>query len=118
MTLMGLISKHGILMVEVAKEEQERGMSKHEAIVHAASVRLRPILMTTAAMVLGVLPLVFAGGAGAASRFAIGLVISTGLAIGTLFTLFVVPAVYILIGARHAKIETKPVEPIDGYIAE
>jgi len=117
-TLMGLISKHGILMVEVAKEEQERGMSKHEAIVHAASVRLRPILMTTAAMVLGVLPLVFAGGAGAASRFAIGLVISTGLAIGTLFTLFVVPAVYILIGARHAKIETKPVEPIDGYIAE
>jgi len=117
-TLMGLISKHGILMVEVAKEEQERGMSKHEAIVHAASVRLRPILMTTAAMVLGVLPLVFAGGAGAASRFAIGLVISTGLAIGTLFTLFVVPAVYILIGAQHAKIETKPVEPIDGYIAE
>ena len=70
--------------------------------VAAASVRLRPILMTTAAMVLGVLPLVFATGAGAASRFAIGLVISTGLAIGTLFTLFVVPGVYMLIGADHS----------------
>jgi multidrug efflux pump len=63
---------------------------------------LRPILMTTAAMVLGVLPLVFASGAGAASRFSIGLVISTGLAIGTLFTLFVVPGVYMLIGADHS----------------
>ena len=74
------------------------------AIVAAATVRLRPILMTTAAMVLGVVPLVFASGAGAASRFAIGLVISTGLAIGTLFTLFVVPGVYMLIGANHSAI--------------
>jgi len=114
-TLMGLISKHGILMVEVAKEEQERGLSKHAAIVHAATVRLRPILMTTAAMVLGVLPLVFASGAGAASRFAIGLVIATGLAIGTLFTLFVVPAVYVLIGAEHAKVEVDEPEPMEGY---
>jgi multidrug efflux pump len=101
-TLIGLISKHGILIVEVANEEQHSGKSKSAAIVAAASVRLRPILMTTAAMVLGVLPLVFASGAGAASRFAIGLVISSGLAIGTLFTLFVVPGVYMLIGADHS----------------
>jgi multidrug efflux pump len=101
-TLIGLISKHGILIVEVANEEQHSGKSKAAAIVAAASVRLRPILMTTAAMVLGVLPLVFASGAGAASRFAIGLVISSGLAIGTLFTLFVVPGVYMLIGADHS----------------
>jgi multidrug efflux pump len=72
-------------------------MSKREAIEHAAAVRLRPILMTTAAMVLGVLPLVIASGAGAAGRFNMGLVISTGLAIGTMFTLFVVPAFYMLL---------------------
>jgi len=102
-TLMGLISKHGILIVEVANTEQHTGKSKHAAIVAAASARLRPILMTTAAMVLGVVPLVFASGAGAASRFAIGLVISTGLSIGTVFTLFVVPGVYMLIGATHSR---------------
>ena len=102
-TLMGLISKHGILIVEVANAEQETGKSKRAAIVAAAGTRLRPILMTTAAMVLGVLPLVFASGAGAASRFAIGLVISTGLAIGTMFTLFVVPGVYMMIGATHSQ---------------
>jgi multidrug efflux pump len=101
-TLIGLISKHGILIVEVANEEQRSGKSKFAATVAAATVRLRPILMTTAAMVLGVLPLVFASGAGAASRFAIGLVIASGLAIGTLFTLFVVPGVYMLIGANHS----------------
>jgi multidrug efflux pump len=101
-TLMGLISKHGILIVEVANAEQHTGMTKHQAIVSAAGTRLRPILMTTAAMVLGVIPLVFASGAGAASRFAIVIVISTGLAIGTLFTLFVVPGVYMLVGATHS----------------
>jgi multidrug efflux pump len=101
-TLIGLISKHGILIVEVANDEQRSGKSKFAAIVAAATVRLRPILMTTAAMVLGVLPLVFASGAGAASRFAIGLVIASGLAVGTLFTLFVVPGVYMLIGATHS----------------
>jgi multidrug efflux pump len=104
-TLMGLISKHGILIVEVANAEQQTGKSKRAAIIAAAGTRLRPILMTTAAMVLGVIPLVFASGAGAASRFAIGIVISTGLSIGTLFTLFVVPGVYMLIGATHAKTE-------------
>ncbi|MEO8810379.1 MAG: efflux RND transporter permease subunit [Rhodanobacter sp.] len=100
-TLMGLISKHGILIVQFANDSQRAGMSKREAIEHAAAVRLRPILMTTAAMVLGVMPLVIAAGAGAAGRFNMGLVISTGLAIGTLFTLFVVPAFYLLLAADH-----------------
>ncbi len=100
-TLMGLISKHGILIVEVANEAQAAGMTRLEAILHATSVRLRPILMTTAAMVLGVLPLIFANGAGAASRFNMGLVIGAGLAIGTLFTLFVVPGVYLVLAADH-----------------
>jgi multidrug efflux pump len=100
-TLMGLISKHGILMVEVANEEQAAGKTKREAIVAAAGIRLRPILMTTAAMVLGVIPLILATGAGAASRFDMGLVIASGLSIGTVFTLFVVPAVYMAIAARH-----------------
>jgi multidrug efflux pump len=100
-TLMGLISKHGILMVEVANELQAQGQSKLDAIVHAAGIRLRPILMTTAAMVLGVAPLILASGAGAASRFNMGLVIASGLAIGTLFTLFVLPAIYVLLAAQH-----------------
>ncbi len=98
-TLMGLISKHGILIVEVAKESQAMGLSKREAIERACALRLRPILMTTAAMVLGVMPLVFATGAGAASRFVMGLVIASGLSIGTLFTLFVLPAVYMLLAS-------------------
>jgi len=100
-TLMGLISKHGILIVQFANELQLAGRSKLDAIVEASSVRLRPILMTTAAMVLGVLPLVIASGAGAAGRQSMGIVIFTGLSIGTLFTLFVVPAMYLFIGADH-----------------
>jgi multidrug efflux pump len=100
-TLMGLISKHGILITEFANNLQIAGKSKHDAIIEAAAVRLRPILMTTAAMVLGVVPLIMATGAGALSRFNMGLVIATGLAIGTLFTLFVVPAVYMVIGTDH-----------------
>ena len=100
-TLMGLISKHGILIVEFANELQEAGRSKLDAIVEASSVRIRPILMTTAAMVLGVVPLVIASGAGAAGRQSMGIVIFTGLSIGTLFTLFVVPAMYLFIGADH-----------------
>jgi multidrug efflux pump len=100
-TLMGLISKHGILIVQFANELQAVGRSKLEAIIEASSVRLRPILMTTAAMVLGVLPLVIASGAGAAGRQSMGIVIFTGLSIGTLFTLFVVPAMYLFIGADH-----------------
>jgi multidrug efflux pump len=100
-TLMGLISKHGILIVQFANHLQEQGLSKREAIEQAAGIRLRPILMTTAAMVLGVIPLVTATGAGAVSRFQMGVVIASGLSIGTLFTLFVVPAVYLLLAADH-----------------
>ena len=102
-TLMGLISKHGILIVEFANNLQRQGHSRREAIEMAAGIRLRPILMTTAAMVLGVVPLIVASGAGAVSRFNMGLVIASGLAIGTMFTLFVVPAVYLLVAADHAR---------------
>ena len=102
-TLMGLISKHGILIVEVANNEQKKGLSKLDAVLEATGIRLRPILMTTAAMVFGVVPLVIASGAGAAGRQAMGLVIFTGMSIGTLFTLFVVPAWYMLLGAKHQK---------------
>ncbi|MBV1777257.1 efflux RND transporter permease subunit [Burkholderiaceae bacterium DAT-1] len=100
-TLMGLISKHGILIVEVANELRDKGASKLDAIVGASAQRLRPILMTTAAMVFGVVPLVIASGAGAAGRHAMGLVIFTGLSIGTLFTLFVVPAMYMWLASEH-----------------
>lgn len=105
-TLIGLISKHGILMVDFAnKIQQTEGLNIRDAIEKAASIRLRPILMTTAAMILGVMPLVIAQGAGAASRFDIGLVIATGMLIGTLFTLFVVPTMYTYIAKKHEKIE-------------
>lgn len=96
-TLIGLISKHGILIVEFANQLQRQGKDKATAVKEAAALRLRPILMTTAAMVLGVMPLVLASGAGAVSRNNIGLVITVGLSIGTLFTLFVVPVMYSLI---------------------
>jgi multidrug efflux pump len=100
-TLMGLISKHGILIVQFANHLQQEGRTKREAIEEAAGIRLRPILMTTAAMVLGVVPLITASGAGAVSRFQMGVVIASGLSIGTLFTLFVVPAVYLVFAADH-----------------
>jgi multidrug efflux pump len=100
-TLMGLISKHGILMVQFANELQIAGRTKLAAIEEAAAVRLRPIVMTTAAMVLGVVPLVLAAGAGAGGRRAMGIVLFSGLSIGTFFTLFMVPAMYMLLGADH-----------------
>ncbi len=101
-TLIGLISKHGILMVEFANQLQaEEGLSVREAIVKAATIRLRPVLMTTASMVLGVLPLILSSGAGAVSRFDIGLVIASGMIVGTLFTLFVVPTMYTFIAKKH-----------------
>ncbi len=101
-TLIGLISKHGILMVSFANEIQIReGLDRVAAIHKAACVRLRPILMTTAAMVAGLLPLLSATGAGAASRFAIGIVVVTGMLVGTLFTLFVLPALYSLLARDH-----------------
>jgi multidrug efflux pump len=106
-TLMGLVSKHGILMVEVANEARMTGSSKRAAIEYAANIRLRPILMTTAAMVLGVLPLIVATGAGAAARFNMGAVIAAGLSIGTMFTLFVVPAVYMVLSDTRLAV-TKP----------
>ena len=112
-TLMGLISKHGILIVEFANELRRAGKTKREAIEQAAATRLRPILMTTAAMVLGVLPLVIATGAGAAGRFNMGLVITTGLTIGTLFTLFVVPAFYLLLAQDHLGESVNALEDIE-----
>ncbi len=97
-TLIGVISKHGILMVEFANKLQERGYSKREAIEEAASIRMRPILMTTAALVMAMIPLLIASGPGAAARFSMGLVIAAGMTIGTLFTLYVVPAFYLYLG--------------------
>jgi len=102
-TLIGLITKHGILIVDFANHAQmNEGLSVREAIIKAAQTRLRPILMTTAAMVFGVMPLVFAKGAGAESRYCIGLVISFGMTIGTLFTLFVLPTLYTLLAHNYA----------------
>ncbi|WP_207061953.1 efflux RND transporter permease subunit [Motiliproteus sp. SC1-56] len=106
--LVGLISKHGILIVEFANQLQQQGKERIEALVEAATLRLRPILMTTGATVLGVLPLALAEGAGAESRHQIGWVIVGGMLFGTLLTLFVVPTVYSLLG----KLGLKPVEPL------
>jgi hydrophobe/amphiphile efflux-1 (HAE1) family protein len=110
-TLIGLISKHGILMVDYANHLQERkGYDRRRAIEEAAAIRLRPILMTTAAMVVGMVPLLLANGAGAASRYSIGLVIAAGMSIGTLFTLFVTPAVYTYVAREHRGERTTPAE--------
>ncbi|MFA7095823.1 MAG: efflux RND transporter permease subunit, partial [Gammaproteobacteria bacterium] len=101
-TLIGLISKHGILIVQFANQLQiQEGLDKREAIEQAAAIRLRPILMTTSAMVVGVLPLLLATGPGAVSRFDMGLVIASGMSIGTLFTLYVVPAIYMALAKVH-----------------
>ena len=101
-TLIGLISKHGILMVSFANEIQHReGLDRIAAIRKAAAIRMRPVLMTTAAMVAGLVPLLFASGAGAASRFAIGIVVVMGMLIGTLFTLFVLPTIYSFVARDH-----------------
>jgi hypothetical protein len=100
-TLVALISKHGILIVDFARWLQERGVAFEEAIIEAAAVRLRPILMTTAAIVMAVIPLLIASGPGAVSRYHIGLVIVTGMGIGTLFTLFILPVVYTYIAERR-----------------
>ena len=97
---MGLITKHGILIVEFANQLREEGKSKLDAVCEAAQLRLRPILMTTGAMVLGAIPLALASGAGAESRQQIGWVIVGGMSVGTLLTLFVVPAVYLLLSRR------------------
>ncbi|MDQ7744326.1 efflux RND transporter permease subunit [Hydrogenophaga pseudoflava] len=110
-TLVGLISKHGILIVEFANQLREQGQSKLEAVTAAAALRLRPILMTTGAMVLGALPLALASGAGAESRQQIGWVIVGGMSVGTLLTIFVVPTMYMLLArARHGS-RVLPQEP-------
>src|SRR5438876_4454207 len=101
-TLVGLVSKNGILIVEFANKLQERGSDKLRAVIEAASTRLRPILMTTAATVMGHLPLVFARGPGAGARNSIGMMLVTGMTIGSAFTLFVVPAIYVLVARTHA----------------
>ena len=101
-TLIGLISKHGILIVEFANQlREQQGLDARQAMEQAAAIRLRPVLMTTAAMVFGMVPLIVATGAGAQSRFDIGVVIATGMSIGTLFTLFVLPCVYTLVSRTH-----------------
>jgi multidrug efflux pump len=104
-TLIGLISKHGILIVEFANQlRRDQSLSVRQAVEEAAAIRLRPVLMTTAAMVFGMVPLIFATGAGAVSRFDIGMVIATGMSVGTLFTLFVLPCVYTLLASRSVPV--------------
>jgi len=114
-TLVGLISKHGILIVDFANHLQAEGRSKLEAIIEATSIRLRPILMTTAAMVFGVIPLVLASGAGAAGTSSMGKVIFTGLSLGTFFTLFVVPAMYYFLAADH---HTETKDDVNGGMSD
>jgi multidrug efflux pump len=104
-TLVGLVSKNGILIVEFANKLQEQGHTKREAVAAAAMTRLRPILMTSAATIAGHFPLTLVTGAGAAARNSIGLVLVGGMAVGTFFTLFVVPSIYMLIAKNKAKHE-------------
>lgn len=123
MTLVGLISKHGILMCEVAREKQIfEGLNRKDAIISAARLRFRPILMTTLAMVAGLIPLLIGSGTGANARFAISLVIVSGLSVGTLFTLFVLPMVYSYIGKVHKPlpifIEDEELARLNGGILE
>ncbi|MBL8882833.1 MAG: efflux RND transporter permease subunit [Hyphomicrobium sp.] len=109
-TLVGLITKHGILIVEFANHRQREGVERTQAVLDAAVLRLRPILMTTAAMVLGALPLAIASGAGAESRQQIGWVVVGGMSLGTLLTLFVIPAIYSYVGQRH-QAESEDAQP-------
>ncbi|MEY6431994.1 efflux RND transporter permease subunit [Thioalkalicoccus limnaeus] len=110
-TLIGLVTKNGILIVEFANLVREReGLDRRAAVERAAAIRLRPVLMTTAAMVMAMIPLLLASGPGAVSRFDIGLVISTGLGLGTLFTLFVVPAVYVMVASPEIRQRQIPSE--------
>ncbi|MES9839352.1 MAG: efflux RND transporter permease subunit [Candidatus Thiodiazotropha endolucinida] len=106
-TLVGLIAKNGILIVEFANKLQEQGLSKIDAVREAAMTRLRPVLMTTVATVAGHFPLILVTGAGAAARNSIGLVLVGGMAIGTLFTLFVLPSIYVLLAKEHTHEEAE-----------
>jgi multidrug efflux pump len=119
-TLVGLVSKNGILIVEFANKLQESGSDKLRAVIEAASTRLRPILMTTAATVMGHFPLVLAKGPGAGARNSIGIMLVSGMIIGTVFTLFVVPSIYVLVARTHSResIEEGDVESTMGEPAE
>lgn len=112
-TLIGLISKHGILMVDFANSLQDEGLSVREAIEKSASIRLRPILMTTAAIVFGVVPLMIATGAGAVGRNDIGIIVGFGMLIGTCFTLFMVPTLYSFISKPRAQVKQQPMATPD-----
>src|SRR6056297_3098951 len=102
-TLIGVVSKNGILIVEFANQLQvDKGLDRHQAVIEAAAIRLRPILMTSVALIVAMVPLLTASGPGAESRFAIGLTIATGLGIGTVLTVFVLPAFYCLLARDHA----------------
>jgi multidrug efflux pump len=107
-TLVGLVSKNGILIVEFANHQQQLGMSKVDAVRTAALTRLRPILMTTVATVVGHFPLTLVTGAGAVARNSIGIVLVGGMSIGTLFTLVILPSIYVLIARTHNKEEAAP----------
>jgi multidrug efflux pump len=119
-TLVGLISKNGILIVQFANHLQETGKAKLAAVIEAASTRLRPILMTTAATVVGHFPLVLATGPGAGARNSIGIMLVSGMIIGTLFTLFVVPSIYMLLARKRATEPLREVttEPTVAVLAE
>jgi len=110
-TLVGLIAKNGILVVEFANKLQEEGKGKLEAVREAAMTRLRPVLMTSVATVAGHFPLTLVTGAGAAARNSIGLVLVGGMTIGTIFTLFVLPSVYILLAKDHRAVEARATKP-------
>jgi multidrug efflux pump len=113
-TLVGLVAKNGILIVQFANELQERGLSKLAAVIEAAGTRLRPILMTTAATVFGHLPLIFAHGPGAGARNSIGIMLVSGMIIGTTFTLLVVPSIYMLVAKVHVREEETESEAVIG----
>jgi multidrug efflux pump len=117
-TLVGLISKNGILVVEFANKLQEEGRSKLDAVHEAAMTRLRPVLMTSVATIAGHFPLTLVDGPGAAARNAIGLVLVGGMAIGTLFTLFVLPSVYVLLAKDHSKDRVRQMDTAPEMAAE
>lgn len=112
-TLIGLIAKNGILIVEFANKAQEQGASKLEAVIELATTRLRPILMTTAATILGHFPLVLVSGAGAEARNSIGIILVAGMFIGTMFTLFILPSFYLLIAKKRTVVENTSSLPIE-----
>ncbi|HVS33383.1 MAG TPA: efflux RND transporter permease subunit [Thermoanaerobaculia bacterium] len=117
-TLVGLVSRNGILIVEFANQLQKSGMEKLPAVIEAASTRLRPVLMTTAATVMGHMPLVFADGPGAGARNSIGITLVTGMIIGTAFTLFIVPSIYLLLARTHRSEEEKVASSLEPALAD